>query len=326
MKTAFTSIIVGLAAALCSADPQELTKDNCMPYCVEEIENIVFTTESLKSSMQTTIDSLRQELERIRDESDSKDAMIDKAQSERSVWKSKSEALQMQTKDVRATLQRKVQEIEHYKSFLDEKEQAKMDNDEKKKDDNERVKKERYEKKLALDAEQQQLQAARRAKGLDPHGQDDDMDDMKPEPGSKKYFQRIIENLEFTMDSVLKSSHNCQHQLSQCLGKEIHPLLEKAYAIEGALEAELNAFLTSRMNINWCLIKRDANSMLSYVGLGSDDDKCTTTTDIKKNGPTRKSEKPEPVELSAEHKAAQAKANAQQGFPGGPGAAFGRSF
>jgi len=318
MKTAFTSIIVGLAATLSSAEPQELTQENCMPFCTEEIENIVFTTESLKSSMQSTIVSLRSELEKLRDESDMKDSQIDKARSERSVWKSKSEALQMQTKDVRAQLQRKEKEIEHYKSFLDEKEQAKIEGIEKKIDDDAEKRKQRYEKKLQLEAEQQELQAARRAKGLDPHGQDDDEDDMKPEPGSKKYFQRIIENLEFTMDSVLKSSHNCQHQLSQCLGKEIHPLLEKAYAIEEGLETELNSFMTSRMNINWCLLKLDASSMLSYVGLGSGVNKCATTNDIKRRGPTRT---PQNVELSEQMKAAQAQAQGQQEF-----GAFGRSF
>ena len=100
--TAFSTIIVGLTVALCSAtEQQELTKDNCMPYCAEEIENIVFTTESLKSLMQTTINSLKSELVKIRAESDSKDVMIEKARSERSVWKSKADAIQTQMKDVR---------------------------------------------------------------------------------------------------------------------------------------------------------------------------------------------------------------------------------
>lgn len=101
--TAFSTVIVGLTVALCSvtAEQQELAKDNCMPYCAEEIENIVFTTESLKSSMQTTTNSLKSELVKIRAESDSKDVMIEKARSELSVWKSKADAIQTQMKDVR---------------------------------------------------------------------------------------------------------------------------------------------------------------------------------------------------------------------------------
>jgi hypothetical protein len=143
---------------------------------------------------------------------------------------------------------------------------------------------------------------------------------LKPEPGSEKYFQRVIENLEFTMASVSRSSHNCQHQLSQCLGKEIHPLLEKAYAIETALETELNSFLKSRMNVNWCLLKSDISHMFSYVGLGSDDNKCTTTWDVKMYGPQRAAQQQAqqaPPQLSPQMQAAQEHA-AKAGF-GGPG-------
>jgi len=330
MKTAFSYIIVCLAAAFCFAEQQELTKDNCMHFCTEEIENIVFTTESLKSSMQTTIDNLRVELEKIQYESDSKDALIEKARSERSVWKSKSDALQMQMIDIRKQVQRKNQEVEHYRSFLDEKEKAKMDEAEANKDEAERKAKERYEKKLKLDAEMQERMEKRRAKGLDPHGEDDDEEeDLKPEPGSKKYFLRTIENLEFTMESVLKSSHNCQHQLSQCLGNEIHPLLQAAYSVQEALETELNKFVTSRMNINWCLVKHDISYMLSYVGFGSAENKCLTTNDIKKNGPKYQRSQ-DSVQLPPEHLAAQAQARAAQGAGGFGmgmgGTAFGRSF
>jgi len=151
---------------------------------------------------------------------------------------------------------------------------------------------------------------------LDPHDDDEDEDDgkhVKPEPGSKKYFQRVIENLEFTMESVLKSSHNCQHQLSQCLGKELHPLLEKAYAIENSLEAELHTFLTSRMSVNWCVLKSDISYMFSYVGLGSDDNKCLTTRDVKINGPKRAAQQP-PVQLSPQMQAAQDQATKMGGF------------
>ena len=315
--TAFSTIIVGLTVALCSAnEQQELTKDNCMPFCADEIENIVFTTESLKSSMQTTINSLKSELIKIRTESDSKDVMIEKARSERSVWKSKADAIQTQMKDVRMQYSRKVEEVKHYRSFLDEKEKAKIDDDKAKKDGEEKENQDRYEKKLLLDAEQQQRKEDRKSKGLDPHDDDEDEDDgkhVKPEPGSKKYFQRVIENLEFTMESVLKSSHNCQHQLSQCLGKELHPLLEKAYAIENSLEAELDTFLTSRMSVNWCVLKSDISYMFSYVGLGSDDNKCLTTRDVKINGPKRSAQEA-PIQLSPQMQAAQDQATKMGGF------------
>jgi hypothetical protein len=289
-----------------------------MPYCADEIENIVFTTESLKSSMQTTINSLKSELVKIRAESDSKDAMIEKARSERSVWKSKADAIQTQMKDVRMQYTRKAQEVDHYRSFLDEKEKAKMDDDKAKQEGEEKENKDRYEKKIQLDAEQLKRKDDRRSKGLDPHDDDeDDAQDLNPEPGSKKYFQRVIENLEFTMESVLKSSHNCQHQLSQCLGKEIHPLLEKAFAIENALETELNSFLKSRMNVNWCLLKHDISYMFSYVGLGSDDNKCLTTRDVKINGPQRAAEQQAqqaPPQLSPQMQAAQEQAKKLGGF------------
>jgi hypothetical protein len=352
--------VFGLAAVavlcrcpFCSAEEQQQgkkeapappTKDECMHHCTEEIENIVFTTESLKSSMQTTIDNLRFELGKVRAETESKDVLIEKAKSERNVWKSKADALQMQMDDVRRTVIRKQQEIDRYRSFLDEKERSKMDDEQKVRDEEQQKRDERYEKKLKLDEEHQKRMAERRAKGLDPHGDDggevdEDEDDLRPEPGSKKYYQRIIENLEFTMESLLKSSHNCQHQLSQCLGDEVHPMLLKSYNVENALEEELHKYMTSRMNVNWCLVNSDVDYWLSYVGLGSGNGnkKCPTTTDVRKKGSMTNPSNPlDSVQLPPEHLAAQAQARAATngmmggggGFPGFgmAGGAFPRSF
>jgi len=335
--------VIGLAVvailcrcSFCSAEEQlqvgqeASTKDGCMHHCTEEIENIVFTTESLKSSMQTTIDNLRFELGKVRAETESKELLIEKAKAERSVWKSKADALQMQMDDVRRQVVRKQQEIDRYRSLLDEKERSKMDDEKKVRDDAEQKRDEQYAKKLKLDEEHQKRMAERRAKGLDPHGggeDEDDEDHLKPEPGTKKYYQRIIENLEFTMESLLKSSHNCQHQLSQCLGDEIHPMLLKSYAVENALEEELHKYLSSRMSVNWCLVNSDVDYWLSYVGLGGGSgSNCPTTTDVRKRGSmTDPSNNPaaESVRLPPEHLAAQAQARAAtNGMMGGGGGGF----
>jgi hypothetical protein len=317
MKTSFgsfaflaTSLYSSLAVniATFAAAEEEPNKEGCMAFCAEEIENIVFTTESLKSSMQATIENLQSELDKVRDESDMKDQMIEKARQERAVWKSKADSISSQIQDLRFTLRDKQNEVNEYRNLLDDKEKAKIDGIQQEKEESAKKSKERYEAKLKLDEEMAERKA-RRDNGED----DDDEDDGgTPEIGSKKYFVRVIENLEFTMDSVIKSSHNCQHQLSQCLGKEIHPLIEQANAIERNLSYELNGFLKTRMNVNWCLLKHDFNDFWSYIGLGySYMTPCKTTNDVKVAPPKALSNKQQARNiLPPEHLAAQAKVKA----------------
>jgi hypothetical protein len=309
MKTSFGSFaFLATSLSLANTFAEELNKESCMAFCAEEIENIVFTTESLKSSMQTTVENLQSELDKVRDESDMKDQMIEKARQERAVWKSKADSISSQMQDLRFTLNAKQNEVNEYRNLLDDKEKAKIDGIQQEKEDFAKKNKERYEAKLKLDEEMAERKA-RRDSGEDV---DDEDDYETPEIGSKKYFQRVIENLEFTMESVLKSSHNCQHQLSQCLGKEIHPLLEQAYAIERNLSYELNEYLKTRMNVNWCLLKHDVNDFWSYIGLGySDMTPCKTTNDVRVTPPKGLSNKQQARNvLPPEHLAAQAKIKA----------------